>query len=189
MPVRPVRTSDADDLCRIYQPYVLNTAVTFIYHEPTPDTFTEKVRALTPQYPFLVYEEEGTVMGYAYASSLRPHEAYQWDVELSVYVDEKVHGRGIGRALYSSLLRILTLQGYRNAYAVLAMPNEKSLALHQSFGFESLGLFPNSGYKLGKWHDILWLCKPLGSFSDTPVPPVPFAEIAKETVDSALKNA
>ncbi len=186
---RVARKEDGADLCRIYRPYVMETAITFIVKEPTAESFAEKINTLIPQYPFIVCEEDGRALGYAYASALRPHDAYQWDAELSVYVDRDYHGQGIGRRLYAALLALLTLQGYQTVYGVLSLPNEKSLALHKAFGFETLGIFPKSGYKLGKWHDIIWLQKTLGSFPSAPQPPTPFSRLDEKSVLQILKNA
>ncbi len=189
MLLRSARMEDGAALCAIYRPYVMETAITFICKEPTAESFSEKIQSLLPQYPFIVCEIEGKAAGYAYASALRPHDAYQWDAELSVYVDRDMHGQGIGRRLYAALLALLKIQGYQTVYGVLSLPNEKSLKLHAAFGFETLGVFPKSGYKLDKWHDIIWLQKALGEYPDHPVPPTPFSKLSPETVQAVLDNA
>jgi len=186
MLLRPARIEDGAALCAIYRPYVMETAITFIYQEPTAESFSAKIQSLIPQYPFIVSEVDGKAVGYAYASALRPHDAYQWDAELSVYVDRDFHGRGVGRKLYKALLELLKIQGYQTVYGVISLPNEKSLALHAAFGFETLGVFPKSGYKLGKWHDIIWLQKALSEFPDKPVPPTPFSTLSPESVRKVL---
>ena len=188
MSIRPATVEDGAALCAIYRPYVLETAITFICKEPTDDSFREKIASLVPQYPFIVYEENSKPLGYAYASALRPHDAYQWDAELSVYVDRQHHGQGIGRRLYAALLELLTIQGFQTAYGVLSLPNEKSLALHAAFGFETLGVFPRSGYKLDKWHDIIWLQKTLGDFPIDPTPPVPFSKLDISLIQKVLEK-
>jgi phosphinothricin acetyltransferase len=188
MLLRPARMEDGAALCAIYRPYVMETAITFICKEPTAESFSEKIKSLIPQYPFIVCEENGKALGYAYASALRPHDAYQWDAELSVYVDRNLHGRGIGRKLYAALLELLKVQGYQTVYGVISLPNEKSLALHAAFGFETLGVFPKSGHKLGRWHDIIWLQKTLGEFPENPVPPTPFSKLSPETIQKVLET-
>ena len=186
MPIRPATPEDGAALCAIYRPYVMETAITFICQEPTADSFSAKIKSIIPQYPFIVYEENGRALGYAYASALRPHDAYQWDAELSVYVDRSSHGKGIGRKLYSALLALLHFQGYQTVYGVISLPNEKSLKLHEAFSFETLGIFPRSGFKLGKWHDIIWLQKTLGNFPDHPLPPTPFSRLDENAVQEIL---
>jgi phosphinothricin acetyltransferase len=188
MLLRTARIEDGAALCSIYRPYVMETAITFICKEPTSESFTEKIKSLLPQYPFIVCEDNGKAQGYAYASALRPHDAYQWDAELSVYVDRDSHGRGYGRKLYAALLELLKIQGYQTVYGVISLPNEKSLKLHAAFGFETLGVFPKSGYKLGKWHDIIWLQKALGEFPNDPVPPTPFSKLSPEMVQEVLEK-
>jgi len=188
MLLRPAATADGAALCAIYRPYVMETAITFICKEPTSEGFSEKIASLMPQYPFIVCEESGKALGYAYASALRPHDAYQWDAELSVYVDIDHHGHGIGRKLYATLLDLLQIQGYQTVYGVLSLPNEKSLALHAAFGFETLGVFPKSGYKLDKWHDIIWLQKTLGDFPIDPKPPIPFSKLDYVVIQKVLEK-
>ncbi len=188
MLIRPATTADGAALCAIYRPYVMETAITFICKEPTAESFSEKIASLMPQYPFIVCEENGRPLGYAYASALRPHDAYQWDAELSVYVDREHHGHGIGRRLYAALLELLQIQGYQTVYGVLSLPNEKSLALHAAFGFETLGVFPKSGYKLDKWHDIIWLQKTLGDFPNDPKPPKPFSQLDRSLIHKVLEK-
>jgi phosphinothricin acetyltransferase len=189
MLLRTARIEDGAALCAIYRPFVMETAITFICKEPTAESFSEKIKSLNTQYPFIVCELGGRAIGYAYASALRPHDAYQWDAELSVYVDRDFHGHGVGRKLYAALLELLKIQGYQTVYGVISLPNEKSLALHAAFGFETLGVFPKSGYKLGNWHDIIWLQKSLGDYPDAPVPPTPFSMLSPETVQMVLDNA
>ncbi len=186
MLLRTACLEDSAALCFIFRPYVMETAITFMSKVPTAESFTDKIQSLITQYPFIVCEENGKTIGYAYASSLRPHDAYQWDAELSVYVDRDFHGRGAGRKLYAALLELLKIQGYQTVYGVLSLPNEKSLKLHAAFGFETLGVFPKAGYKLGKWHDIIWLQKTLGEFHDYPVPPTPFSKLSQESIQKVL---
>ena len=189
MHLRVANAGDGAALCAIYRPYVMETAITFICKEPTPESFSQKIMSALPQYPFIVCEDDsGRALGYAYASPLRPHDAYQWDAELSVYVDRDSHGRGTGRRLYGALLKLLALQGYQTVYGVVSLPNEKSLKLHEAFGFEILGIFPRSGYKLGAWHDIIWLQKTLGDFPEDPAPPIPFAKLDPKAVEDVLRK-
>ena len=123
------------------------------------------------KYPWLVCEEQGRVVGYAYASRHRPRAAYQWSVETSVYLQAGVRRRGIGRGLYVSLFQILVAQGYFNAYAGIALPNPGSVGLHESVGFRPIGIYRNIGYKRGAWHDVGWWQRELQTPVATPRPP------------------
>lgn len=183
---RRVRLSDAAELAEIHRPYVEKTSITFMCKTPTRESFEEKIKAIEPLYPFIVCEEDGKPVAFAYASQLRPHDAYQWDVELSVYVDDKHHRQGIGSALYVRLLRLLKIQGFLNAYAVITVPNEASMGLHQRFGFRQVGMFPSTGFKLGAWRDVVWLCLPLGEFPAYPVPPTPFSKFGVSELEVLL---
>lgn len=166
--LRPARLEDVDALLAIYEPYVLNTAVTFEYVVPCRDDFAGRLRHIGEEYPWLVLEEEGRITGYAYASRHMERAAYQWNAVLSVYVDGNFLGHGRGRCLYAALLDLLTLQGIRNVYGCVTVPNAASDALHAAFGFQLVGEFPASGYKLGAWHGIRWYGKSLHQQNDAP---------------------
>ena len=183
---RPACARDAARLADIYAPYVADTAITFATAMPTEGEFAEKIARIGAAFPFLVYEEEGRVLGYAYAATYRVREAYRWDVELSIYVDTSCRGRGVGKALMERLLRCLRAQGYQNAYSCITLPNERSIGLHTRFGFTQIGLFRQAGYKLGKWHDVVWLRLPLGDFSESPAEPTPFSALAPEQLSALM---
>jgi L-amino acid N-acyltransferase YncA len=121
----------------------------------------------------LVCEHGRSVAGYAYASKFRPREAYQWTAEVTVYVQASQQRRGIGRALYVSLLEVLRLQGFRSAIAVIALPNHPSVRMHESLGFRAVGVFERVGYKLGRWHDVGWWQMALREEAAHPEPPRP----------------
>ena len=154
--LRPARLEDVDALLAIYEPYVLETAITFEYVVPCRDDFAGRLRHIGEEYPWLVLEEDGRIAGYAYAARHMERAAYQWNAVLSVYVERGRLGHGRGRILYGALLDLLTLQSIRNVYGCVTVPNEASDALHAAFGFRLLGEFPASGYKLGSWHGIRW---------------------------------
>ena len=186
MRCRPACARDAARLADIYAPYVADTAITFATAMPTEGEFAEKIARIGAAFPFLVYEEEGRVLGYAYAATYRVREAYRWDVELSIYVDTSCRGRGVGKALMERLLRCLRAQGYQNAYSCITLPNERSIGLHTRFGFAQTGLFHQAGYKLGKWHDVVWLRLPLGDFPENPAEPTPFSALAPEQLSALM---
>ena len=186
MRCRPACARDAARLADIYAPYVADTAITFATAMPTEGKFAEKIGCIGAAFPFLVCEEEGRVLGYAYAATYRVREAYRWDVELSIYVDKSCRGRGVGKALMERLLRCLRAQGYQNAYSCITLPNERSIGLHTRFGFTQIGLFQQAGYKLGKWHDVVWLRLPLGDFPESPAEPTPFSALAPEKLAALM---
>jgi len=185
MRCRIASPADAPRLAEIYAPYVANTAVTFATVPLTPEDFLHKMESL---YPFLVCEENGQVLGYAYAAAFRAKEAYRWDVELSIYVDEAVHRRGVGSRLMRCLLGLLRAQGYKSAYSCITLPNEPSLCLHHSFGFTQVGLFENAGYKLGKWRSVSWMRLPLGDFDGEPAEPLPVSQLDKNQIMHILER-
>lgn len=190
--IRFVNTDDYSDtksILDIYTPYILNTDITFEYTVPSLDDFRDRIRHYTEQFPYLVYELDGKIAGYAYAGKQRERAAYQWNAETSVYVNEKYQRRGIAERLYFALLAILTLQGYKTAYACITFPNDKSIAFHNKLGFSETAMFHQTGYKLGKWCDTLWLEKRLGEYEPEPVPPMPFKQLDKKLLDEIIDNA
>ena len=167
MLIRPVTPADAAEILKIYSPYILNTPITFETEVPTLEEFTERIERIKSSYPYLVCEIDGKVIGYAYAAKHRERAAYQYSVEVSVYIDSDHHGKGFGKALYESLFEALKSYDYYTACACITLPNEKSVRLHKAFGFREIGTFHNVGYKAGKWLDVAWFEKPLKDY-DTP---------------------
>jgi len=155
--IRRAEPADADRIQAIYAPIVSETAISFETTLPDVPEMRRRIEAQVERYPWLVFESDRSLLGYAYASSHRTREAYQWCVDVSVYVDPLYHRHGVGRALYAALLDLLRRQGFVNAYAGIALPNPSSVALHESFGFEPVGTYRRVGFKLGRWHDVLWL--------------------------------
>ena len=162
---------DAPALLAIYAPYVEHTAITFECEMPSKEAFAAKVRSIAATYPFLVCEEGSTICGYAYASEHSPRKAYQWGVETSIYIDRNYHSRGIGSAFYRVLLPLLRDLGYYTAYARITLPNEKSVRLHEVQGFTSVGVLHKTGYKLGAWHDVLYMEAFLAALPENPAHP------------------
>lgn len=171
MQIRRVHIDDADQLLDIYRPYVEQTAFTFETTAPTVEQFAGRIRTNTEKYPWLVAEDKGRVIGYAYAGKHREREAYQWCVESSVYVLESYHGKGLAKQLYEPLFDILRDCGYINVYAGITMPNPKSFSFHAKMGFEHVGVYKNIGYKLGRWHDVGWMVKVLREHGEKPEVP------------------
>ncbi|WP_085833176.1 GNAT family N-acetyltransferase [Clostridium merdae] len=155
MALRFATPEDAPRILAIYAPYILNTCITYEYTVPTLEEFEERIRNISKKMPYLVYEQEdGTILGYAYAAPHMTRAAYQWDAELSIYMNEQNHRSGVGTILYKALIALLKEQGYINLYALISVPNEPSVGFHRSLGFEQVGIYPHTGYKLGRWNDI-----------------------------------
>jgi phosphinothricin acetyltransferase len=156
--IRSVERSDAPAIRDIYAPFVSGSATSFEVEPPDAAEMERRIQEQRDRYPWLVYEADGAVLGYAYASPHRAaRKAYQWCVEVSIYIHEDARRRGIGRALYGSLFDLLRGQGYVNAYAGITLPNPGSLRLHESMGFAPIGVYPRIGFKFGTWHDVIWL--------------------------------
>ena len=147
---------DAAACAAIYAPYVRDTAISFEDIPPTPAEMAARIERLTDTHAWLVAEDEHEILGYAYACPHRERAAYRWTTEVSAYVDARRRRHGAGRQLYDSLLNILTEQGYQVALAVIGLPNDPSVAFHESFGFEPAGVFHRLGFKFGEWWDVGW---------------------------------
>ncbi|HFI0234504.1 TPA: N-acetyltransferase family protein [Streptococcus suis] len=159
--IRSARIEDAADLVAIYAPYVENTAITFETQVPTVSEFASRIEKTLGNFPYLVAVEEGKILGYAYASTYYARAAYDWTVELSVYIQQEARGKGIGTMLYDALEEELIVRGFKNLLACIALPNPASLALHEKRGYEQVAHFKKVGYKFDTWHDIVWLQKSL----------------------------
>ena len=170
--------ADAAAIAAIYAPFCESTIVSFEYAPPSVEEMAGRITATTRQYPWLVLTEDEAVAGYAYASRHRERAAYAWCVDTAVYVSPDHLRQGIGRALYARLFQLLRLQGYVNAYAGVALPNPASVGLHQSVGFEPVGVYRRVGYKHGAWHDVAWFHAELQPPSANPQPPRPASEVS-----------
>src|SRR6266849_3662186 len=169
--IRLATENDAEQIQAIYAPYVIHTAISFELEPPAVEEMRQRIMKTLQHWPWLVCENKGEVLGYAYTSRYRERAAYQWSVEVSVYIDERFHRLGIGRALYSPLFKLLALQGFHNAYAGITLPNPGSVGLHESLGFQPLGVYRAVGYKLGAWHDVGWWQLTLRTPTSLPDPP------------------
>ncbi len=178
--IRFAAPSDAEEVLRIYAPYIENTNITFEYSVPTLEEFKLRMEEIEEKYPWIVYEEEGKVLGYAYGGPDKTREAYQWTVESSIYLSPKAKGRGIGSALYETLLDILTKQNFCLCYAIIVDDNVPSLKMHEKYGFVKNGFLKNSGYKLKAWHSVVTLEKQLNEFLVPPKPIIPIGELSYE---------
>ena len=165
--IRSAALADAADILQIYSPYIKNTVITFETEVPSVEEFRARIGTIKSRYPYFVCEINGKIRGYAYASRHGERSAYRYSVDVSIYVDLNYQHRGIGKALYFKLFEALKSYDFYTAYASITLPNEKSICLHQAFGFHEVGICHNVGYKSGRWLDVIWLEKALKPY-DTP---------------------
>jgi len=168
---------DAAGILAIYAPHCESTAVSFETIAPSKEEMGNRIQKISRQFPWIVCEAESEILGYAYASSHRERAAYQWAADATVYISPKAQRAALGRGLYTSLFRILALQGYYKVYAGVTLPNPASVGLHEAVGFQPVGIYHGVGYKLGRWHDVGWWQLELQSESSDPRPPRSFPEI------------
>ena len=159
--IRFATEHDLPAMLDIYRPYVEKTTYSFEYEVPTPEVFRDRFRDHVAQFPWLVWEEAGTVLGYAYAGAPWERAAYRRCAEVSIYLHPSIHGMGIGRQRYARLEEILKQQGYRVAYALITTENTGSVAFHEKLGYGYHSTFCDCGYKMGRWLGVIWLQKRL----------------------------
>ena len=171
--LRIATEADIPAILEIYGPYILTTTASFEYTVPTEAEFLARFRSVTAQFPWLVWEEEGRILGYAYASPPYTRAAYSWCAEPSVYLRPEARGKGIARKLYDALEQILLMQGYQVLYALITSENAASVRFHEKCGYTIRAEFPDIGFKFGRWLGLFWLEKRLKSVeipSKTPTP-------------------
>ena len=177
MSVRVATSQDVPAILGIYGPYVSQTAISFEYDVPTEAAFGKRFQRVTRQFPWFVWEEEGKVLGYAYADAPFERSAYGWCAEPSVYLAPEARRRGIGKALYEALEAALVKQGYCLLYAIITTDNHDSVAFHKALGYRHLADFPACGFKHGAWHGVTWMEKRLQDLKDPAQKPMPFCEV------------
>jgi len=184
--IRLAADTDAAAIAAVYRPIVESTIISFETEPPDESETRRRIRDTLPAHPWLVYDVNGIVAGYAYASKHRVRAAYQWSVDASVYIHEDYRRLGIGRGLYASLFSILAAQGFYNAYAGITLPNPGSVALHEAVGFQPIGVYRHVGYKLGAWHDVGWWGLALRQDAASPDPPLSIATLQERAEWPAL---
>ncbi len=187
--IRLATAADAQSILDIYAPYISNTSFTFETEVPSINDFEERIRTYLINWPWLVCEMDGKIAGYAYATRHRERTAYQWCTESSIYVHDDFQRRRVAHALYTALFDILKIQGFRNVYAVINLPNDRSVAFHESCGFEYFATYEKVGYKLGKWKNVGWWRLVLNEFADEPAPPIKFSELDKQILPEIFSRA
>lgn len=178
--IRVATIDDAEGIFAIYTPYITDTSFTFEIEVPSLKDFQKRIADYLIHWPWLVCEVNGVIAGYAYGGKYRERTAYQWCVESSIYIHDDFLKQKVGKALYESLVDILKRQGYRNVYAVINLPNDRSVKFHESCGFKYFATYENVGYKLGKWKNVGWWQLILNEYSMEPDPPVKFSELNKD---------
>lgn len=186
--IRLATEQDATQVLEIYAPFCGNSPVSFEFQPPTLDEMQQRITKVLQRLPWLVCERYGEIVGFAYAVAHRERAAYQWSVEVSVYIRPAERRLGIGRALYTSLFQVLVLQGYYNAFAGVTLPNAGSVRLHQVMGFQPVGIYRGVGYKCNAWHDVAWFELLLQPRVIDPKPPIAISGLHDTSKLDALKS-
>jgi len=189
--IRVVRPeNDVEDILAIYAPIIHKSHWSFETEVPTTQEFQKRIERIQDTHPYLVIQIDGRAMGYAYATRLRDRAAYDPSVETSIYMHPDVHGKGLGRRLYSVLFSILELSGYSQLLAGATLPNVGSAAFHEKMGFEHVGVWPKAGYKFSKWWDVGWWHKEIQPTNEDPLNIVEYQQLRSDPrFTEILKNA
>lgn len=178
--IRIATESDVPAILSVYAPYILTSTATFEYDVPSQADFLRRFRTITAQFPWLVWEEAGEILGYAYASAPYERAAFAWCAEPSVYLTPQARGRGIGKRLYAALEKLLLAQGYQALYALITAENEASLRFHEKQGYVQSVHFAHCGFKFGRWLGLVWMEKRLKSVEIPSSAPTPWPCIMQD---------
>ena len=185
--IRPAKPEDAEKLLAIYAPYVEQTAITFEYEVPTVEEFRERIHNTLKKYPYLVAEQGGEPVGYAYVGPFHDRPAYDWAVETSIYVDQNKKRMGIGKKLHEALEEELRNRGFLNMNACIAYPAQEdeyltrnSVEFHAHLGYRMVGRFHQCGYKFYRWYDMVWMEKFIGEHRENQPDIIPFPKLKME---------
>lgn len=187
--IRLADEKDIEDILGIYAPYIKDTTITFEYEVPTIEEFKKRFYTVTDNYPYLVCTIDDKVVGYAYSSKHAERSAYMWDADFSIYINESYISYGIGKAFYTALIEISKLQNIKNVYGGVTENNIKSEKLHEHFGFKKAGVFHKTGYKFGKWLDVIWYEKDITESDKAPKPIIPIKNINSADIQSILNTS
>ncbi|MCD8084694.1 MAG: N-acetyltransferase family protein [Clostridiales bacterium] len=187
--IRIASTDDVRELLEIYRPYVEKTVITFEYDVPTPEEFETRMKRTLARYPYLVAEQDGALLGYAYTGPFVGRAAYAWGVETTIYLREEVRRMGVGRKLYTVLEEISRAQNIRNMNACIGYPAVEdehltmaSVRFHEHMEYRMVGEFHQCGYKFGRWYHMVWMEKLIAGHPSDPAPVLPFPELCAEQV-------
>lgn len=182
--IRMATEADAEEILKIYSPYVTNTAITFEYDIPSITEISQRINNTLKRYPYIVAVEGERIVGYAYASAFRERDAYNWAVETTIYLKQDCRGKGFGKKLYLFLEELLKRQNILNLNACVAYTTEEdihldntSMVFHQHLGYSKAAHFTKSGYKFGAWYDIIWMEKLIGEHSKEPELVIPITKV------------
>ncbi len=154
MEIRPCNNNDIPAICAIYNHYIEHTVITFEEQPVSVAEMQDRIERNTRLFPWLVYEDQGTILGYAYASKWKDRSAYKHTAEVTVYLDPAHCGKGVGSALYKALFEQLAQQNIHVLLACIAIPNVASESIHNQFGFRQVARFREVGFKFGRWLDV-----------------------------------
>ena len=177
---------DCAAMLAIYAPYI-ETTITFEQEVPSQEDFASRIETVQREYPWIVWEENGQICGYAYAHKFAERVSYRPSAELSVYLDQSARGKGIGRRLYEALFAILRLQNVKSVYGIVTTPNPRSEAMHLALGFERVSTLHSVGYKDG-WRDVSWFCKQIGEYREPLDPFRPIGSVEPAQVRAILNR-
>ena len=192
--VRAAAPEDAEQLLEIYTPFVISedsslSNVSFELAAPDVEEFRQRIQDISKQFPYLVGEVNGQILGYVYCHPYRERLAYQWAVEVTIYLAPAGQGKGLGRLLYETMEKLLCLQGVTMAYSCITVGNDHSIKMHEALGYRLIGTFTNSGYKNGQWLDTVWLEKQLQPCPKQPDNIKSWWELDPDAVAEVLKEA
>ena len=186
--IRQVQLSDAEQILKVYAPFITGTCISFEYVVPSIEEFTQRIAGISAEYPYIVLEADGEIVGYAYAHRYLERVAYSWDVEVTIYLAPKVQGKGLGVVLYDALEKLLSLQNIKNLHSCITGDNVHSIEMHRSMGYELIGTFPKAGFKHDRWLDVVWMAKTIGEKESAPLAVVSFAEVEVSAVEKILEE-
>lgn len=192
--VRAAAPEDAEQLLEIYTPFVISedsslSNVSFELAAPDVEEFRQRIQDISKQFPYLVGEVNGQILGYVYCHPYRERLAYQWAVEVTIYLAPAGQGKGLGRLLYETMEKLLCLQGVTMAYSCITVGNDHSIKMHEALGYRLIGTFTNSGYKNGQWLDTVWLEKQLQPCPKQPDKIKSWRELDPDAVAAVLTEA
>ena len=187
MRIRLAKEQDAAALLEIYKQYI-DTTVTFEYELPSKDEFQRRIREYSKDYPYFICTENGRCVGYVYAHRAQERAAFQWNAELSIYLDKNYQAKGVGKVLYEMMFEILAKQGVKTLYGLVTTPNPQSVKLHEKTGFLLAGTYHNTGFKANKWCDLLLYEKQIGEYNGKPTPLTPIYKIARNELADIIKK-